>query len=149
MSDIGTSGTPRPQHASQQRDLRTPLARARGLGSGKTGTGHWWWQRLTAIALVLLVPWLIGVLVSLIGADIDSARAAIARPWNAIPLAAFVIAAFWHAKLGMQVVIEDYVHTRWVEVTLQVLVTLACVVAALACLFALGHIAMTVASFNH
>ena len=149
MSDIGTSGTPRPQHASQQRDLRTPLARARGLGSGKTGTGHWWWQRLTAIALVLLVPWLIGVLVSLIGADIDSARAAIARPWNAIPLAAFVIAAFWHAKLGMQVVIEEYVHTRWIEVTLQVLVTLACVVAALACLFALGHIAMTVASFNH
>jgi len=144
MSDIGTAGAPRPQQ-----DLRTPLARARGLGSGKSGTGHWWWQRLTAIALVLLVPWLIGVLVSLVGADIDSARATIARPWNAIPLAAFVIAAFWHAKLGVQVVIEDYVHTRWVEVTLQVLVTLACVVAALACLFALGHIAMTVASFNH
>ncbi len=114
MSDIGTAGAPRPQQ-----DLRTPLARARGLGSGKTGTGHWWWQRLTAIALVLLVPWLIGVLVSLVGADIDSARATIARPWNAIPLAAFVIAAFWHAKLGVQVVIEDYVHTRWVEVTLQ------------------------------
>ena len=147
MSDIGTAGAP--GRSPQEHDLRTPLARARGLGSGKTGTGHWWWQRLTAIALVLLVPWLIGVLVSLIDADIDSARATIARPWNAIPLAAFVIAAFWHAKLGMQVVIEDYVHTRWVEVTLQVLVTLACVVAALACLFALGHIAMTVASFNH
>ena len=119
-----------------------PLKVARGLGSAKSGVGHWWAQRVTAILLVLLVPWLIGVLVSLIGLDLDSARRVIARPWNAIPLAAFVIAAFWHAKLGMQVVIEDYVHTRWVEIALQLLVTFACVLAALASLYALGHIAL-------
>ena len=138
MSDIGTAGAPRPQQ-----DLRTPLARARGLGSGKTGTGHWWWQRLTAIALVLLVPWLIGVLVSLIGADIDNARATIARPWNAIPLAAFVIAAFWHAKLGMQVVIEDYVHTRAMEVVLHLANMFLCTLGAIASVYAIIRIALS------
>ena len=145
MSNIGTTGAP---DRAPQQDFRTPLKRARGLGSGKTGTGHWWWQRVTAVLLVLLVPWLIGLLVSLVGAGFEAARHVVARPWNAIPLAAFVIAAFWHAKLGMQVVIEDYVHTRWVEVALQLLVTFLCVIAALASLYALGRIAMTVASFN-
>ncbi len=142
MSEIEATGVP-------QDDLRTPLSRARGLGSAKSGTGHWWWQRVTAVLLVVLVPWLIGLLVSLVGADMDSARNAIARPWNLIVLAAFVIAAFWHAKLGLQVVIEDYVHTRWVEVALQLLVTLACAIAALASLYALGHIAMTIATISH
>ena len=127
-------------------DLRTPSGRARGLGSGKTGTGHWWQQRITAVALMLLVPWLIGLLVSLVGADLFTVREVVARPWNAILLAAFVIAMFWHLQQGLQVVIEDYVHTRWVEVGLQLLVALACVLGALACLYALGHIAMIVAS---
>jgi len=139
MSNIGTGGAPA---GAPRAEYRTPLKIARGLGSAKSGVGHWWAQRVTAILLVLLVPWLIGVLVSLIGLDLDSARHVIARPWNAIPLAAFVIAAFWHAKLGMQVVIEDYVHTRWVEITLQLLVTFACVLAALASLYAFGHIAL-------
>ena len=145
MSNIGTAGAP---GRAPQEDFRTPLKRARGLGSGKTGTGHWWWQRVTAVLLVLLVPWLVGLLVSLVGADLESARLIVAKPWNAITLAAFVIAAFWHAKLGMQVVIEDYVHTRWVEVTMQLLVTFLCVIAALASLYALGRIAMTIAAFN-
>jgi succinate dehydrogenase / fumarate reductase membrane anchor subunit len=143
MSNIGTSGAPRREPHDE---YRTPLKLARGLGSGKSGTGHWWAQRVTAVLLALLVPWLVGVLVSLVGADLHAARAAIARPWNAIPLAAFVIAAFWHAKLGMQVVIEDYVHTRWLEMTLQLLVTFACAIAALASLYALGHIALSVAA---
>lgn len=121
---------------------RNPMQRARGLGSAKSGTGHFWWQRVTAIALVILVPWFIGVLVSLIGADLESVRAAIARPWNVILLALFVIALFWHSKLGLQVVIEDYVHTRAAEVTLQLLVTLACAVGAFASLYAIGRIAL-------
>ena len=138
--DMPRNGTPR------DNDLRTPIGRARGLGSGKTGTGHWWQQRITSVALMLLVPWLIGLLVSLVGADLFTIRDVIARPWNAILLAAFVIAMFWHLQQGLQVVIEDYVHTRWVEIALQLLVALACVVGALACLYALGHIAMNVAS---
>jgi succinate dehydrogenase / fumarate reductase membrane anchor subunit len=130
-------------------EFRTPLKRARGLGSGKTGTGHFWWQRVTAIVLALLVAWLLGLLVSLAGADLGAVRAAIARPWNAIPMAALAIAMFWHAKLGIQVVIEDYVHTRWAEVTLQLLNTFACAAGALACLFALGRIAMLAIVATH
>jgi len=130
-------------------DLRTPLARARGLGSGKTGTSHFWYQRVTAVALMLLVPWLVWMLAGMAGGDVESVRATLARPWNAILLAAFSVAMFWHAKLGMQVVIEDYVHVRWVEVALQLLVTIACALGALACLYALGHVAMTVATMTH
>jgi succinate dehydrogenase membrane anchor subunit len=143
MSNIGTAGAP---GREPQEDFRTPLKRARGLGSGKSGVSHWWWQRVTAVLLLILVPWLVGLLVSLVGVDVDTARTIVAKPWNAIPLAAFVIGAFWHAKLGIQVVIEDYVHTRWVEVALQLLVTFLCAIAALASLYALGHIAMTVSA---
>ncbi len=145
MSDIGTAGAP---GRAPRGDFRTPLKRARGLGSGKTGTGHWWWQRVTAVLLVLLVPWLVGLLVSLVGADVDAARLMVARPWNAIALALLIVAALWHAKLGMQVVIEDYVHTRWIEVALQLLVTFVCAIAALASLYALGRIVLAVAALQ-
>ena len=124
------------------RDLRTPLSRARGIGSGKSGTGHFWVQRVTAVALMLLVPWLVGLLVSMVGTDLAAVRETLARPWNAVLLAAFVIASFWHAKLGIQVIIEDYVHTRWAEVTLLLVNLLACALGALASLYAIGRIAM-------
>lgn len=127
---------------SRIRDLRNPIARARGLGSAKSGTDHFWWLRVTSIMLAVLTPWLVWLLVSLIGADLDTARAAIAKPWNAILLAVFVVAMFWHTKLGVQVVIEDYVHARALEVASQLLVTLACVVGAFASLYAIGRIAL-------
>jgi succinate dehydrogenase / fumarate reductase membrane anchor subunit len=134
MSDIGTGGS--------RNDLRTPIGRARGLGSAKSSTGHWWWQRVTSVALLLLTPWLIGLLVSLVGADLETVRAAISRPWNSIFLSAFVVITFWHVQQGLQVVIEDYVHTRAGEVTLQLLNTLACAIGALASLYAIGRIAL-------
>ena len=123
-------------------DLRTPIGRARGLGSGKAGTAHWWWQRVSSVALLLLTPWLIGLLVSLVGADLYTVREVIARPWNAILLAAFAITLFWHVQQGLQVVIEDYVHARASEITLQLLNTLACTAGALASLYAIGRIAL-------
>ena len=124
-------------------DLRTPLARARGLGSGKTGTSHFWYQRVTAVALMLLVPWLVWMLAGMAGGDVESVRATIARPWNAILLAAFCVAMFWHAKLGMQVVIEDYVHTRGVEITLHLLNMFLCTLGAIASVYAIARIALT------
>ena len=122
--------------------FRNPLQRARALGSAKSGTSHFWWQRVTAVVLALLVPWLVWLLVSLVGADPVSVQAVLARPWNAIGLSIFAIAMFWHAQMGMQVVIEDYVHTRVVELALQFLVILACVAGALASLYAIGRIAL-------
>lgn len=122
--------------------FRNPLQRARGLGSAKSGTSHFWWQRVTAVVLALLVPWLVGLLVSLVGADPIGVQVVLARPWNAIGLAVFAIALFWHAQMGMQVVIEDYIHTRATELVLQFLVILACVGGALASLYAIGRIAL-------
>ena len=124
-------------------DLRTPLARARGLGSGKTGTEHFWIQRVTAVALALLAPWLLYLLVSMAGQDAAHAIALIRRPWNAILLASFAIAMFWHAKLGIQVVIEDYVHVRGMEVALHLLNTFLCTLGAIASVFAIARIALT------
>ena len=144
MSNIGTAGDPHRnnRNGSNDDEFRTPLKRARGLGSGKSGVGHWWTQRVTAVALVVLMAWLVGLLVSLAGADLMQARATVARPWNAIMLALLVVAMFWHAKLGIQVIIEDYVHTRWAEVALLLINLLACALGALASLYAIGRIAM-------
>ncbi|MGY0611496.1 MULTISPECIES: succinate dehydrogenase, hydrophobic membrane anchor protein [unclassified Luteimonas] len=123
-------------------DYRTPLSRARRLGSAKSGTGHFWWQRVTAVVLALLVPWLVGTLVSMVGADLGRVYEVFSRPYNAILMALFVMALFWHAKLGIQVVIEDYVHNRAVELTLLVLNILLCVLGALGSLYAIARIAL-------
>jgi succinate dehydrogenase / fumarate reductase membrane anchor subunit len=125
-----------------KQDFRTPIGRARGLGSAKSGTGHFWWQRVTAVLLALLAPWLVGTLVSFVGADLATVQLALARPFTAIALALFAVALFWHAKLGVQVVIEDYVHTRALEVALQLVVTFACAFGALASLYAIARIAL-------
>lgn len=123
--------------------LRDPLARARGLGSARGGTGHWWVQRVTALALALLAPWFLWLLLSLLGADHAATRLTLAQPLNAVLMAAWVIALFWHAKLGLQVVIEDYVHIPALEVAAQLAVTFACALGALASLVAIGRIAFT------
>jgi succinate dehydrogenase / fumarate reductase, membrane anchor subunit len=121
--------------------LRDPLARARGLGSARGGTQHWWVQRLTAIALALLTPWFLWLVFSLLHAEVATVRATLGTPFNATLLLAFVIALFWHARLGVQVVIEDYVHTPWLEFTAQIAVAFACAIGALASIVAIGRLA--------
>ena len=135
------------------KSMRTPLARARGLGSAKDGVHHWWMQRLTAVILALLTPWFLWQMAFLphmhchySGAfsscswPFPEVRALFREPSHALPLLAFVLALFWHAKLGLQVVIEDYVHTRWMEIALQVAMTFACALGALASVFAIMRI---------
>jgi succinate dehydrogenase / fumarate reductase membrane anchor subunit len=124
------------------RDLRNPLQRARGLGSAKEGVGHWWDLRLTSIALVFLTVWFVVLVLGLLGRDYEVVRASIARPWNALLMVAFVVAAFWHTVLGVQVVIEDYVHTRWLEVTSMVVIKLLAVAGVLSGVFAVLRIAL-------
>lgn len=122
--------------------FRNPLKTARGLGSAKSGTGHFWWQRVSAAALALLSPWLVGLLVALAGQDVMTIQAVLAKPWNAILMTLFVLALFWHLKQGMQVVIEDYVHNRTVELASHILLTLACVTGVLASVYAIARIAL-------
>jgi len=120
-------------------NMRDPLATARGLGSAKDGVNHWWMQRVTAIALLVLSPWFIYFSVSLMGADHSTVRMAIASPLNATLLVSFVIAMFWHARLGLQVVVEDYIH-GWQEITLQLIIKFAYAIAAIASIIAIGRI---------
>lgn len=124
--------------------LRTPLAEARGLGSAKEGVGHWWHQRLTAVALVPLTLWF-GFSVALLGtADYYTVVDWIAHPVNAVLLILMLTIGFWHGALGIQVVIEDYVATEWKKITLLLLVQFAAAVLALAGIFAVLRIALGV-----
>ncbi len=122
--------------------LRTPLAQARGLGSAHAGVHHWWMQRLTALALIPLCLWFVWACTGLVGAGYLEARAFVANPVNALLFASLVIAMFWHAQLGLQVVIEDYVHTHWLEVSMQVLVRFAAALGVLAALLAIIRITL-------
>ena len=121
--------------------LSTPLARVRGLGSAKDGTHHWWVQRLSAIALVPLVIWFVVSLLAQPSFGYAAMRAYVAAPLNAVLLTALVISMFWHARLGLQVVVEDYVHARGLELVLQVLIQFLCFLGALASVFAIARIA--------
>jgi succinate dehydrogenase / fumarate reductase, membrane anchor subunit len=94
--------------------MRSALGRVRGLGSAKEGVEHWWMQRLTAIALVPLTVWFVASIVAHAGADQAAVAAWVASPFVAVPLILLVIATFYHAALGLQVVIEDYIaHEGW------------------------------------
>ena len=125
------------------KDLQNPLKRARGLGSSQSGVGHWWTQRVTAAGLIFLSLWFVSLVLCLLHADYATAREAVGKPWNAVLLIAFVIIVFWHAVLGLQVVIEDYVHTRWKEVVSMVLIKFLAVLGALTGVLAVLRIALT------
>ena len=122
--------------------FRTPLKGVRGLGSAKTGTEHFVHQRLTAAALVVLGIWFLVFVLGLLGSDYVTATAAIAKPWNAVLMIAFLIASFWHAQLGLQVVIEDYVHAKGLELASQIAIKFACFLGAAASVLAVIRIAL-------
>ncbi|MEZ5932204.1 MAG: succinate dehydrogenase, hydrophobic membrane anchor protein [Alphaproteobacteria bacterium] len=104
--------------------LRTPLAATRGLGSAKDGVGHWMMQRVTAIANVVLVVWFLFAAIGLAGADYAEARAWLASPVSASLMILLLFSAFYHVKLGLQVVIEDYVHHEGAKLAALTAVTL-------------------------
>ncbi len=121
-------------------DLRTPLARARGLGSAREGVKHWWAQRLTAIALIPLVVWFAISLVMLSGADYDIARAWIGSPLVMVLLILTIVIGLHHGQLGLQVVIEDYVHGDGWKLALIVAVRFVAVIFGLAAVVAILRI---------
>ena len=101
--------------------LRTPLAKARGLGSAKDGPNHFWVQRLRAVALIPLTVWLALSLASLATAGQAEVVAWMKSPLSATLMVSFIMAGFWHMKLGLQVVIEDYVHAESIKITCLIL----------------------------
>jgi succinate dehydrogenase / fumarate reductase membrane anchor subunit len=121
--------------------LRSPLGRAIGLGSAKEGVEHWWLQRMTAVALVPLSLWFVGALIAHLGADYAAMVAWLRSPLTAVAMILLVIASFVHMALGLQVVIEDYVHHEATKVASLVLVKLACWALGAAALFAVLRVA--------
>ena len=121
-------------------DLRTPLARARGLGSAREGVKHWWAQRLTAVALIPLVVWFAISLVMLSAADYDIARAWIGSPLVMVLLILTIVIGLHHGQLGLQVVIEDYVHGDGWKLALIVAVRFVAVIFGLAAVVAILRI---------
>jgi succinate dehydrogenase / fumarate reductase membrane anchor subunit len=91
--------------------IRSPLGRAMGLGSARAGFGHWWTERVTAVALVPLAVWLAGSLIAFGGSDYETFIGWLGSPVTAVLMILLLIALFWHTALGLQVVIEDYVHS--------------------------------------
>ncbi len=96
--------------------MPTPLARARGLGSAKSGTGHWWAQRVTAAALVPLTLWLLASFARLLSADHVAFVQWLRSPLNTVLMSAFVVVMFHHAMLGLRTIAEDYLHDDRVRV---------------------------------
>ncbi len=121
--------------------FRAPLARARGLGSAKSGTHHWWMQRLTAVALVPLSLWFVASLITLVTADHATVIAWLHAPLVAILCCALIVAIFYHGQLGLQVVVEDYVHTESLKLVSIVVAGFLSLLMAGACLFAVLSIA--------
>jgi succinate dehydrogenase / fumarate reductase membrane anchor subunit len=117
--------------------IRTPLARARGLGAAKSGTDHFWAQRLTSIALVPLTFFGIVIVIALVGRNHAAVVQILGSPWVAITMLLFIFATVYHMKLGLQSVLEDYVHGKGLKTALLIANTFLCAVLWLACTYAI------------
>ncbi len=121
---------------------RSPLGRARGLGSAKDGTAHWWAQRLTSLALVPLVAWFTVSMIAMVGAEHAAFVLWLKSPAVAVTMVLLITVAFHHGQLGLQVIIEDYIHGEGVKLVLLIAVKFAAIVLALLGVFAVLKIAL-------
>ncbi|HEX4736958.1 MAG TPA: succinate dehydrogenase, hydrophobic membrane anchor protein [Allosphingosinicella sp.] len=124
--------------------METPLARVRGLGSAREGAHHWWVERLTSVSTLLLFIWLFVSLLRLPGLDYRTVTEWLQSPLAAVPMLLLILSTFWHLKLGMQVVIEDYVHEEGSKFLSILLLNFATVIGAAFALFAVLKIALGV-----
>ncbi|NMM45559.1 succinate dehydrogenase, hydrophobic membrane anchor protein [Rhodospirillaceae bacterium KN72] len=121
--------------------LKSPLGQVRGLGSAKNGTHHWWAQRVTAVALVPLTLWFVFSLAFNVGGDFVAMQAWLATPSNAILMLLLIVATFHHLHLGVQVVIEDYIHAEGAKIAMMMVVKLGSFALAVAAGFAVLKVA--------
>lgn len=119
----------------------TALGRVRGLGSARSGTRHWWMQRITAAGNVLLVTWFVVSLIRLPNYGFETITGWLASPLVAIAMMLLTANVFWHLRLGLQVVLEDYVHNEASKLGLIILLNFYAVGGAAIAIFSLAKIA--------
>ena len=119
------------------KSMRTPLARVRSLGSSHSGTSDFWRQRLTAVAMTVLIVPVIVVVLMLIGSNQAGAKQIFSSVPIAIIMLLFILASAWHMKIGMQVVIEDYIHNEKLKLASVMANNFFCVAVALASIYAI------------
>jgi succinate dehydrogenase / fumarate reductase, membrane anchor subunit len=117
--------------------MRTPLSRVRYLGASHSGTSDFWRQRLTAVAMLLLILPVIVIVLMLLGSNQAGAKLVLGSPLVAIIMLLFIVASVWHMKIGMQVVIEDYVHSEMVKLAAIMANNFFSVAVALASIYAI------------
>jgi succinate dehydrogenase / fumarate reductase membrane anchor subunit len=122
--------------------LRSPLGRVLGSGSAKDGTSHWWAQRVSAAALLILGLWFLSALLLLPGVGYEQVSQWLARPFNSVMLALLAVTLAYHSSLGVQVVIEDYVHGPFIKVISLILNKFFHFFLAAAALFAVFRISL-------
>lgn len=120
--------------------IKTPIKHVRGLGAAKDGVSHFWHQRATAVALVPLVIWFLSSMVAIAGADYDRAKAYVAQPVTAILLILLLGTAFFHMRLGLQVIVEDYIHREGSKIALLLVITFGAVALALTAIYSVLRI---------
>ncbi|MGN6304704.1 MAG: succinate dehydrogenase, hydrophobic membrane anchor protein [Mesorhizobium sp.] len=123
------------------RDMETPLKKVRGLGAAREGTGGFWRQRVSGLALAVLTLFVVGWIWSLKGAGFAQVRASLAHPLVAIAMALFIVISLDHMRLGMKEIIEDYAHSQGNRLGLSILNTFFTVAVGGICLFALAKLA--------
>src|SRR5580698_822597 len=135
------AGLDRPRRIPAMNSAQTPLHKVQGMGSSHSGTGHFWHERVTAVALIPLSLWFLYVMLGLAGTSEVTALQYLAHPWNALLMGAFVSFSLWHAYLGVQVVIDDYIHTAGTKIFLLLFTLLAVIAVGVVSLFAIVRIA--------
>jgi succinate dehydrogenase / fumarate reductase membrane anchor subunit len=122
--------------------VRSPIARVRGLGAAREGVGHWSRQRLTAISNLLLLLWFVFSAVALAGAGYEEVRAWLAAPVSASLMILLIVSTFYHARLGLQVVVEDYVHQEPARLAILIAIPLVMTALAVICIVAVLKVSL-------
>jgi len=120
-------------------DLRSDLAKAKGLGAAKSGTHHWWHQRLTAIILVGFTIWGVFFVKCCFSQDLSHFIICIQKPYNIVPIGILVITSYYHAMLGMRVILEDYISCSYIRNTLSISLQIFCLITATSFVVALFY----------
>jgi len=123
--------------------IRTPIARVRGLGAAKTGVGHFWAQRVSAVALVPLTIWFLGSVIAFAGADYDTVTSYLRNPVVTVLFVLFLGTSFTHMKLGLRVVVEDYITRESSKIALLVLIDFFTYATAALAIYSVLYIAFT------